>query len=77
MSIAVSPDAEGKGIGGLLVKAFCAEMGKRGAPTVCLTTDKENNDRTNRFYQKQGFHLSRSFVTPEGRAMYEYVLDLR
>jgi ribosomal protein S18 acetylase RimI-like enzyme len=76
MSIAVRPEAAGQGLGRQLVTAFCAEMLQRGAPAVCLTTDRDNNERTNRFYQQLGFQLSSCFVTPEGRAMNEYVISL-
>jgi ribosomal protein S18 acetylase RimI-like enzyme len=76
MSIAVRPEAAGQRIGQQLVRAFCGEMWQRGAPTVCLTTDRDNNERTNRFYQQLGFQLSSTFVTPEGRAMNEYVISL-
>jgi len=45
--------------------------------TVCLTTDHSNNERVNRFYQRLGFSLGRAYVTPEGRAMNEYVMFLK
>jgi ribosomal protein S18 acetylase RimI-like enzyme len=76
MSIAVRPESEGKGIGKQLVTAFCQELAKRGVPAVCLTTDRDNNDRVNHFYQQLGFCLSQSYVTPEGRAMNEYLILL-
>ena len=76
MSIAVRPEAAGQRIGQQLVRAFCGEMWQRGAPAVCLTTDRDNNERTNHFYQQLGFQLSSTFVTPEGRAMNEYVISL-
>jgi ribosomal protein S18 acetylase RimI-like enzyme len=76
MSIAVRPESEGKGIGKQLVEAFCKELAGHGAAAVCLTTDRDNNDRVNRFYQGLGFRLSRVFVTPEGRPMNEYVMPL-
>ena len=77
MSIAVRPEAEDRGIGKQLIEAFCQEMTERGVSAVCLTSDRDNNERVNRFYQKCGFSLSRTFVTPEGRAMNEYLLSLK
>jgi predicted N-acetyltransferase YhbS len=72
----VRPSSEGKGIGRQLVLAFCQALAARGVESVCLTTDRDRNDRVNRFYQQLGFRLSRSYVTPEGRAMNEYVRPL-
>jgi len=76
MSIAVLPGEQNKGIGRLLAKAFLEEARKRGLHKVDLTTDKFNNDSVNAFYLREGFSKSRSFVTPEGREMNEYVIDL-
>ena len=76
MSIAVRPESEGKGIGKQLVTAFCQELARRGVPGVCLTTDQDDNDHVNRFYHRLGFRLSRTYITPEGRAMNEYVISL-
>ncbi len=77
MSIAVRPEMEGKGIGRQLVQTFCRALAEQGAQAVCLTTDSDNNERVNRFYQKLGFRINRSFITPEGRAMNEYVIFLK
>lgn len=76
MSIGVDPQTEGKGIGRALVQAFCTEMARRGCPAICLTTDKVDNERVNRFYRGLGFVVTREFRTPEGREMYEYVKQL-
>jgi ribosomal protein S18 acetylase RimI-like enzyme len=73
LSIGVLPELEGSGIGSRLIEAFVAEMGRRGADAVSLTTDRDDNDRVNRFYERHGFHVQRSYVTPEGRALLEYV----
>lgn len=77
MSIAVRPQAANQGYGGLLVREFCRQLTARGAPAVCLTTDFHDNDAVNRFYQQLGFRIQRTFATPEGRVMNEYVLDLK
>ncbi|NSW52325.1 MAG: GNAT family N-acetyltransferase [Anaerolineae bacterium] len=74
MSIAVSPEHQGKGIGDALVKAFVSEAKQRGCGAINLTTDRLENDAVNHFYRKMGFELVRTFVTPEGRAMNEYEL---
>lgn len=76
MSIAVRPDVQGKGIGKALVLAFLGEAGQRGVRKVDLATDSDNNDKINHFYLRLGFSCEKTFVTPEGRAMNEYVIDL-
>ncbi len=78
MSIAVRPQVTGAGLGQRLVHAFCQALMDHGANTVCLTTDRDNNERVNCFYRQLGFRLSREYTTPEGRAMNEYVIaDIR
>ena len=76
MSIAVKPDMAGKGVGRLLVTAFLEAMSRKGAAAVSLTTDRDSNDRTNRFYQELGFRIDRVFVTAEGRRMNEYKIEI-
>ena len=76
MSIGTRPNCQGRGIGKQLVDAFLAEMRRRNVRCVNLTTDRDNNDEVNAFYQRLGFRLARSYETPEHRHMneYEYVL---
>jgi GNAT superfamily N-acetyltransferase len=76
MSIAVLPSSQSKGVGKILVQAFLQEATRRRLNQVNLTTDKVNNNSVNSFYRKLGFRCSRSFTTPEGRAMNEYIIDL-
>jgi GNAT superfamily N-acetyltransferase len=76
MSIAVSLAVQGKAIGHALFRAFLDECQRRQATCIYLTTDHLNNDRTNSFYLKMGFALSRTYATPEGRLMNEYRLEL-
>lgn len=76
MSLAVHPDAQGRGIGQSLVTAFLQEAVEWGLEQVDLTTDRFDNDAVNRFYERLGFVCARSFTTPEGRAMNEYLIDL-
>jgi ribosomal protein S18 acetylase RimI-like enzyme len=76
MSLAVHPDAQDRGIGQSLVTAFLREASQRGLEQVDLTTDRDNNDSVNRFYERLGFVCARSFTTPEGRAMNDYLIDL-
>ncbi len=72
MSIAVVSEAQGSGAGKKLVEAFLAGMAQKGVKDVYLTTDRDHNQSVNRFYQKNGFTISRVFVTAEGRGMNEF-----
>ena len=76
MSIAVSPPMQGSGIGKALLRTFLQEARRRGLKQVNLTTDRLGSDAVNRFYQQLGFTRSRTYVTPEGREMQEYLIDL-
>jgi len=75
MSLAVDPAVQRSGAGRLLSRAFVERARERGAPAVVLTTDKLGNDAVNAFYRGQGFSVADEYVTPEGRAMYEYKLS--
>lgn len=74
-SIAVSPNAQGKGVGKALVVKWLDEVKSKGSKGAFLTTDAENNDSVNIFYQKLGFKLESSYDTPEGRKMNRYIYD--
>lgn len=76
MAMAVEPSISGKGIGRALTDAFNRALGARGARSASLTTDRDGNDRVNELYRRLGFRLHRSFQTPEGRWMNEYVWDI-
>ncbi|WP_418314687.1 GNAT family N-acetyltransferase [Piscinibacter sakaiensis] len=76
-SIGVSPAVQGHGVGTMLLTAFIAEASDRGCKSVILTTDADNNGRANDFYWKLGFSVIRVYVTPEGRKMNEYSLDIQ
>jgi len=76
MSVAVTPNRQGNGIGRQLVSKFLEEAGSRGCVSVTLTTDALENDSVNRFYRSMKFQLSNEFTTSEGRRMNEYVYAL-
>lgn len=75
-SIGVLPSMQGSGAGKELVHAFLNEAAHRGCARVFLTTDRDGNDSVNGFYKKLGFRIERQFVTPEGRRMNEYWIDV-
>lgn len=75
-SIGVLPELQGTGAGKILVQAFLDEAKQRGCKRVFLTTDRDNNNSVNSFYEKLGFEIERQYVTPEGRRMNEYWIPL-
>ena len=76
MSLAVLPLAQGKGVGQALVQTFLETAARRHSRRVDLTTDQNDNEATNRFYKNLGFICERTFTTPEGRSMNEYIITL-
>lgn len=74
-SIAVDPDSGGRGLGKALVESWVEEVRKRGMPGCYLTTDAEGNDTVNHFYERCGWKVESTYVTPEGRKMNRYILD--
>lgn len=75
-SIGVLPELQGAGAGKKLVRAFLQEALRRGCKRVFLTTDRDDNETVNAFYQRLGFAIERQYETPEGRRMNEYWIDL-
>lgn len=75
-SIGVLPELQRTGAGKKLVLAFLEEAQKRCCNKVFLTTDRDSNDDVNSFYKSLGFQIKRQFVSPEGRRMNEYWIDI-
>ena len=75
-SVAVSPKAQGQGIGQALVKRWVNEVRRCGGTGCYLTTDVENNAKVNSFYQDLGWRIESTYTTPEGRMMNRYIFDL-
>ena len=76
MSIAVDPERSGNGVGKQLLSAFAADLAGRGYPAFRLTTDRYANTRVNGFYESAGMTLERTYATPEGRWLNQYVYHL-
>ncbi len=73
MSIAVLPEFRSCGIGWVLEQEFCNQAQLLGAKSIMLTTDRENNEKVNKFYLRKGYQLYDHYVTPERRQMNKYV----
>lgn len=53
LSMAVSPEYRGRGVGAALLEAFLADVRKRGRPAISLSVDRRNPAL--RFYERAGF----------------------
>jgi ribosomal protein S18 acetylase RimI-like enzyme len=76
-SLAVAPYASRRGIGRLLLDAFCKEAAQKGVDAVFLSTDASGNDAVNSFYKKCGFHLVDTFERPGNRRMNRWARPLK
>jgi ribosomal protein S18 acetylase RimI-like enzyme len=73
-SIAVTPEAAGRGLGKALLRAFLERARCMDAQSVYLTTDADGNEPANEFYQRAGFQKTRRFLQGQGRWMNEYAI---
>jgi ribosomal protein S18 acetylase RimI-like enzyme len=71
-SLGVNPRAGRRGVGKMLVSAFCEDASVLGAPAVYLTTDRDDNETVNTFYRQLGFHIVATTLR-RGRAMNTYL----
>ena len=71
-SIGVKPDSISKGVGSQLIDSLKERVDFSTYAYITLETDAIDNEKANRFYQKNGFALEREFETREGRKMNEY-----
>lgn len=75
-SICVHPSVQGAGVGRQLVEAWTREVLSRGVSRAYLTTDADDNDAVNRFYEVQGWVVAERYTTREGRSMNLYTKRL-
>jgi ribosomal protein S18 acetylase RimI-like enzyme len=75
-SIAVSPGANGRGIGRRLVEDFCSEAAARGCTSVYLTTDLDDNQLANDFYARCGFTVESVIKKSRDRRMNRYLRQI-
>lgn len=75
-SICVEPGLAGRGIGAELINAWAHRARAMGAEVAFLTTDAKGNDAVNRFYGREGWVLSDTYITAEGRVMNRYEFNL-
>ena len=76
LSIGVSPDQNGFGIGQNLLVKFENQVKGKGVNRITLTTDADSNDSVLRFYEKSGYSVYYDFVTFPNRKMLKLIKEL-
>ena len=76
LSISVSPDQSGLGIGRNLLVNFEERVREQGIGTITLTTDADSNDSVLRFYKKSGYTVYYDFKTFPNRQMLKLIKEL-
>lgn len=61
LSICVSQQQESKGVGKMLLEVFENELRGRTLKELILTTDTQDNEYVNQFYQRNNYSLIQSF----------------
>ena len=76
LSIGVSPDQKGLGIGQSLLVKFENQVREKGINSITLTTDADSNDSVLRFYKKSGYTVYYDFETFPNRKMLKLIKEL-
>lgn len=76
LSIGVSPTAQGKGVGKLLLSDLEEVLREKGVKQLSLTTDFHDNDKTLKFYQAMNYKIMYDFIAYPNRKMYRLIKDL-
>jgi ribosomal protein S18 acetylase RimI-like enzyme len=76
LSIGMSPDQSGLGIGQNLLAKFENKVREKGVNTITLTTDVDSNDNVLKFYKKSGYKVYYDFVTFPDRNMLKLIKKL-
>jgi len=77
LSIAVSENKQGKGIGKKLLLELENEMKLKGCFKLSLTTDFYNNIKVIEFYKGLGYNIYYEFIAYPNRKMYRMIKDLQ
>lgn len=76
MSIAVSPNAQGGGVGKQLIKKTEEVVKDHCASRFSLTTDYYNNESTIAFYKRCGYEVMYEFTAYPDRKMFRMIKEL-
>jgi ribosomal protein S18 acetylase RimI-like enzyme len=71
-SICVAPEVQGSPVARLLISRWVHQLPGRGVTVAHLSTDRDGNDKANRFYAQAGWILGDTYTTTQGREMNVY-----
>lgn len=77
LSIAISPNHQGKGIGNALILELEKILLEKDIKKLSLTTDFYNNTKTLEFYYTLGYKIMYEFITYPNRKMYRLIKSLQ
>ena len=76
LSIGMSPDQSGLGIGRNLLAKFENQVREKSINTITLTTDADSNENVLKFYKNSGYKIYYNFVTFPNRNMLKLIKKL-
>lgn len=76
LSIGVSVNNQGKGVGKTLLLELEKELKLKGCSNLSLTTDFYNNEKTIEFYKRLGYSFYYEFITYPNRKMYRMIKNI-
>jgi ribosomal protein S18 acetylase RimI-like enzyme len=76
LSIGVSPESQGKGIGKEILFYLENELKFNNSLFLSLTTDFYNNEKTLKFYKSLGYDVYYDFIAYPNRKMYKLIKKL-
>ncbi|MFS8083538.1 MAG: GNAT family N-acetyltransferase [Ginsengibacter sp.] len=77
LSIGVSVNKQGQGIGKKLLIEFERQMLLRGCSSLSLTTDFNNNEKAIQFYRGLGYEIYYDFITYPNRKMHRMIKKIQ
>lgn len=75
-SIGVNPRYQGKGVATRLINEIEKKSIERGASSIVLTTDANNNEGPISFYKKNGYKVKDTFYQDKSRKMFFMTKDI-